>query len=374
MTDKTTGPSALFTPLIVRGVTFHNRLLLSPMCQYAAEDGRATGWHFDHYAHMAMSGLGGALIEATAVQPEGRITPDCLGAWSDDQIPGLAMIAEAFHRHGVPAGVQLAHAGRKASTEPPWNGAKFLPAGDPRRWTCVAPSAVPYADGWPAPAELSLDDIAALRAAFVAAAQRAMAAGFDFVEIHGAHGYLLHSFVSPLSNRRTDGYGGSAEARHRLPVEIAQDLRAALPEDMPIFYRASCVDRVEGGLDLEDTVALAAALKGVGVDVVDCSAGGIAPGTNGSQVGEEITAQHDMAARVRAEAGVATMAVGGTHSPAVAMGSIDDGKADLVAVASEMLNNFDFPRQCAEAAGVETPDFIQPHRYAFYNQFARGAS
>ena len=374
MTDKTTGQSALFTPLSIRGVTFRNRLLLSPMCQYAAEEGRATGWHFDHYAHMAMSGLGGAVIEATAVLPEGRITPDCLGLWSDDQIPGLARVVEGFHRHGVPVGVQLAHAGRKASTETPWNGAKFLPEGDHRRWTCAAPSALPYAEGWPAPAEMSAADITAFRTAFVAAARRAVAAGFDFVEIHGAHGYLLHSFVSPLSNHRGDGYGGTAEARHRLSVEIAQDLRAALPEDMPIFYRASCVDRVAQGIEIADTVALAARLAAAGVDLIDCSAGGIAPGTNGSQVGAEITAQHDMAAQVRDSAGVATMAVGGTHSPAVALASIDGGKADLVAVASEMLNNFDFPRQCAEAAGVEKPDFVQPQRYAFYNQFARGTT
>lgn len=371
MTETTTGQSALFTPLAVRGVTFRNRLLLSPMCQYAARDGQATGWHFDHYAHMALSGLGGAVIEATGVLPEGRITPDCLGLWSDDQIPGLARIAETFHRYGTPVGVQLAHAGRKASTEVPWKGAKFLAPEDPRRWTCKAPSALPYAEGWPAPEEMTPEDIAALRAAFVAAGLRAVAAGLDFVEIHGAHGYLLHSFVSPLSNRRTDGYGGSAEARRRLSLEIAANLRAALPEGMPIFYRASCIDRVEGGLELAETMDLARALKEVGVDVVDCSAGGIAPGTNGSQVGEAITAQHDMAAQVRTEAGVATMAVGGTHAPQVALDSIDGGKADLVAVASEMLNNFAFPRQCAAVAGVAAPETVQPQRYAFYNQFAR---
>lgn len=371
MNGTTPGQAALFTPLSVRGVTFRNRLILSPMCQYAAEQGRATGWHFDHYAHMALSGLGGAIVEATAVLPEGRITPHCLGLWEDDQIEGMARIVDGFHRYGTPVGVQLGHAGRKASTAAPWDGAKALAPDDPRRWTCKAPSAMGYADGWPVPDAMQPQEIAALRAAFVEAAKRAMAAGFDFVEIHGAHGYLLHSFVSPLSNHREDAHGGSPEARMRLPLEIAADLRAVLPEDMPLFYRASCVDRVPGGLEMAETLALSAALHAAGVDVIDCSAGGIAPGTNGAAVNAILTEQHDMAADLRAAGGM-TMAVGGIHAPELALGCIAAGKSDLVAIASEMLNNFDFPRQCAEAAGLEKPDFVQPDRYAFYNQFARG--
>ncbi|MHC0052732.1 NADH:flavin oxidoreductase/NADH oxidase [Actibacterium sp. D379-3] len=362
---------ALFTPLKIRGVTFRNRMVLSPMSQYAAKDGQATGWHFDHYAHMALSGLGGALVEATAISPEGRITPDCLGLWDDDQIEGLSRIAAIFHRHGIPAGIQIGHAGRKGSTDAPWNGGQFLPESDPRYWQTLAPSALKYHDDWPMPRALTLDGIAQVRADFVSAARRAVAAGFDFIEIHGAHGYLLHSFVSPLCNAREDGYGGTAGNRMRLPLEITADLRGVIPADMPLFYRASCIDRVEGGLVIEDTVALAKGLKDAGADLVDCSAGGAAMSTNGAYIKGDITEQHDMAATIRAESGLATMAVGGIHTPAMAAGILDAGKADLVAIASEMLNNFDFPRQCAEALGVEQPDFVQPLRYAFYNQFSR---
>lgn len=371
MSEADHGQGALFTPFEIRGTTFANRMLLSPMCQYAARDGHATGWHFDHYAHMALSGLGGAVVEATAVLPEGRITPGCLGLWEDAQAEGMARIARTFRRNGVKAGVQLGHAGRKGATEVPWQGGAPLPDTDPRCWSSHAPSPVAHVEGWPVPREMTGQDIAALRAAFVAAAERAVAAGMDFIEIHGAHGYLLHSFVSPVSNRRTDGYGGSAEARMRLPVEIARDLRAVIPADMPLFYRASCVDRVAGGLDVEDSVALAGALKAVGVDLVDCSAGGIVPRTNGSQLGAGIVEQHGMAARIRAAARIATMAVGGIRSPEQAMGCIDGGSSDLVAIAREMLDDFNFPRRCAEAAGLADPDAVQPGRYAFYNRLAR---
>lgn len=375
MKDIQTGQAAsLFTPLEIRGVRFRNRMVLSPMSQYAAMEGRATGWHFDHYGHMALSGLGGAVIEATAISPEGRITPDCLGLWEDGQIEGMSRIVEIFHRHEMPVGVQIGHAGRKASTDTPWNGGLFLPESDPRHWETLAPSALKYHDDWPLPRALTLEEIAQVRADFVAAAKRAVAAGFDFVEIHGAHGYLLHSFVSPLCNERDDIYGGSAENRMRLPLEIAADLRAVIPAKMPLFYRASCIDRVEGGLTIEDSTELVTGLHVAGVDLIDCSAGGAAMSTNGAYIKGDITEQHDMAAEIRNKTGIATMAVGGIHSPATAEGILSGDKADLVALASEMLNNFDFPRQCAEALGVEKPDFVQPLRYAFYNQFTRGKS
>jgi 2,4-dienoyl-CoA reductase-like NADH-dependent reductase (Old Yellow Enzyme family) len=344
------------------------------MSQYAAKEGLATGWHFDHYAHMALSGIGGAVVECTAISPKGRITPDCLGLWDDDQIAGMSRIVDTFHRHAVPVGVQISHAGRKASTDTPWNNGAPLPATDPRHWETEAPSALKYDDDWPTPRALTLADIAQVRADFVSAAKRAIAAGFDFIEIHGAHGYLLHGFVSPLCNTRDDMYGGSAQNRMRLPLEVAADLRATVPDDMPLFYRASCIDRVDGGLTIDDSVALVHGLKTAGVDLIDCSAGGAAKNTNGAFITGDITEQHDMAARIKADTGIATLAVGGIHSPEMALSIVKDGKADLVAFASEMLNNFDFPRQCAEAFGLENPDFVQPKRYAFYNQFTRGAS
>ncbi|MBT9385976.1 NADH:flavin oxidoreductase/NADH oxidase [Pseudooceanicola sp. CBS1P-1] len=365
-------PAGLFTPLRIRGLEFANRLVLSPMCQYAARDGLAGDWHVDHYAHMAMSGLGAAVVEATAILPEGRITPACLGLWDEAHVPGLARIVAALHRHGARAGIQLGHAGRKGACAAPWDGGAPLPAGQADRWQPVAPSALPHAPGWPVPRALGLADLAALRAAYVAAARRAIAAGFDFIELHGAHGYLLHSFLSPLSNRREDGYGACPEARMRLPLEVARGLRAAMPDAMPLFYRASCIDRVAGGLTLEDTLRLAEGLKEAGVDLIDCSAGGIAPGTNGAALGAALTGQHGMAARLRAETGLATMAVGGIHAPRQALDLIAQGQADLVAVGTEMLRAFDFPRRCAEAAGLDDPDAVQPLRYAFHNRAARG--
>ncbi|BBE71523.1 NADH:flavin oxidoreductase/NADH oxidase [Oharaeibacter diazotrophicus] len=363
---------ALFTPFRVRDVTFRNRIVLSPMCQYAAVDGRATDWHFDHHARFALGGVGGAVVESTGVLPEGRITPDCLGLWDDSQIPGLARIAATYRRQGAAVGIQLAHAGRKASSAPPWDGGRALPADDPRAWPTVAPSAIAYDDDWPVPHALAEDEIAAVIAAFGAAARRAVAAGFDFVEIHGAHGYLIHSFVSPVSNRRTDRWGGSAENRMRLPVAVAEAVRAAIPPTMPLFYRASCIDRIDGaGLVLDDAVALARALKPAGVDVVDCSAGGILVRTNPGHIQEGPAFQVGFAATIRREAGIATMAVGAITEPRQAEAAVADGSADLVAIGRELLADSNFARRAAEELGLDRPDFVLPDRYAFYLQFRR---
>lgn len=302
--------------------------------------------------------------------PDGRITPDCLGLWDDSHIPGLARIVEIYKRQGATIGIQLSHAGRKGSSTPPWDGGWALPKDDPRAWQTVAPSAIAYHDEWPVPHELSAAEIAGIRRAFVDATRRAMAAGFDFVEIHGAHGYLIHSFVSPISNERTDSYGGSAENRMRLAVEIATAVRAALPEDRPLFYRASCIDRIpDAGLILDDTVELAKALRLAGVDIVDCSAGGILVRTNPGHIQESPGFQIGFAERIRREAGIATMAVGFITEPDQAEAIIASGQADLVALGKKMLGDSNFAYKAALALGIDKPDFVLPQRYAFYLQF-----
>jgi 2,4-dienoyl-CoA reductase-like NADH-dependent reductase (Old Yellow Enzyme family) len=344
------------------------------MCQYAAVDGHVTDWHIEHHGRFALGGVGGALVEATGILPEGRITPDCLGIWDDGHVAGLARIVASYHREGAAIGIQIGHAGRKASSTPPWDGGWAIPADDPRAWQTVAPSAIPYHEDWPAPHGLSVDEIAGITAAFVAAAKRAVAAGFDFVEIHGAHGYLLHSFVSPVSNQRTDAYGGTPENRMRFSLEVARAIRAAIPQTMPLFYRASCIDRIEGaGLTLDDTVPLAAALKEAGVDVIDCSAGGVLVRTNPGHIKEGPGFQIGFADRIRREAGIATMAVGGITEGHQADAVIAEGKADFVAIGREMLSDSNFPYRAALALGIDKPAFVLPQRYAFYLQFRQPA-
>ncbi|HWJ72362.1 MAG TPA: NADH:flavin oxidoreductase/NADH oxidase [Kaistia sp.] len=367
--------ASLFTPLTIRGVTFKNRIVVSPMCQYGATNGFAADWHFDHHARFALGGVGGALVEATGITPDGRITPDCLGIWDDHHVDGLARIAATYHRQGAAIGIQLSHAGRKGSSTAPWQGGWALPADDPRAWQTLAPSPIAYHEDWPVPHALDEGEIAEIVAAFVAAAKRAVAAGFDFVEIHGAHGYLLHSFVSPVANRRTDRYGSTAENRMRLSVEVATAIRSAIPADMPLFYRASCIDRIpDAGLTLDDAVALANMLKVVGVDVVDCSAGGILVRTNPGHIKEGPGFQIGFAARIREEAEIATMAVGAITEPEQAQAVIASGKADLVAIGRELLADSNFAHRAAGALGIERPDFVLPERYAFYLQFRRPAS
>ncbi|MHC9236180.1 NADH:flavin oxidoreductase/NADH oxidase [Pseudooceanicola sp. 502str34] len=367
MTDTS---SALFMPFTTRGVTFKNRIVVSPMCQYAAVDGHATDWHFEHYARLALGGVGGCVVESTGVLPQGRITPGCLGIWSDEHVGGLSKIVESFKRQGAAIGLQLGHAGRKGSSATPWDGGRGLPEGDPQGWTCEAPSAISYDGERPAPHALTVEEIAGIVTAFAEAAKRAVAAGFDFVELHGAHGYLIHSFVSPVSNTRDDAYGGSAENRMRLPLEIAAAVRAALPEEMPLFYRASCIDRLgDEGIQLEDTVELARRLKAVGVDVMDCSGGGVLLRTNPGQIKEGPGFQVGFAERIRAEAGIATMAVGGITDPAQAEEIVAQGRADLCALGKEMLADSNFAHRAALALDIEKPDFVLPQRYAFYLQF-----
>ncbi|KAJ5589275.1 hypothetical protein N7537_011953 [Penicillium hordei] len=273
----------LFKPLTVRGVTFQNRLGMAPMCQYSADDGHMTAWHIAHYGAIAQRGPGQIIIEATGVVPEGRITPGCVGLWKDSQIAPLKQVVDFAHSQGQKIGIQLAHAGRKASTVPPWLGG-VVANNSVGGWTdnIKAPSAIPFAEGDPIPIAMTQDDIAEVKTAWVAAVKRAIAAGCDFIEIHNAHGYLLSSFLSPSSNQRTDNYGGSFENRIRLPLEIAQLTRDAVGDDVPVFLRVSATDWLENSLPaekgwkLEDTIEFARALAAQGaIDLIDISTGGV---------------------------------------------------------------------------------------------------
>ena len=269
--------SVLFTPLRFREVELRNRIAMSPMCQYSSPDGAPTDWHLAHLGARAVGGCGLVIVEATAIAPEGRISPRDLGIWEDQQVPAFRRAASFLKAHGAVPGIQLAHAGRKASTRVPWEGSGTVPESE-GGWAAVAPSALPFDEHHATPRELSVPDLEALVACWTAAARRAEAAGFEVVELHMAHGYLLHQFLSPLTNRRSDDYGGSVQNRMRFPLEVVRAVRAAWPARLPLLVRISCTDWVEGGWDLASSVELAGRLKDLGVDLVDCSSGGTVPG------------------------------------------------------------------------------------------------
>jgi 2,4-dienoyl-CoA reductase-like NADH-dependent reductase (Old Yellow Enzyme family) len=338
----------LFSPFQLRSVQFSNRIGVSPMCQYSSHDGFATDWHLVHLGCRAQGGAGLVMLEAAAVTPEGRISPDDLGIWKEDHVLGVLRIAEFVHSQGARAGMQLAHAGRKASTASPFEGhGLVLPADG--GWQPVAPSAIAFAPtGYAVPTALDEAGIAAVIGGFRDAARRALEAGFDFVEIHAAHGYLLHEFLSPLSNLRTDNYGGSFDNRIRLLLEVVDAVRSVWPERLPLFVRISATDWAEGGWNPDESVALARQLRDHGVDLVDCSSGGnvvdakvpIAPGY---QVG--------FAARIRREASIAAAAVGLITEPAQANAIIAEGEADFVFLARAELRDPYWPLHAAEALG-----------------------
>ncbi len=361
-----TGQPPLFRPFRLGSVEFRNRVMLSPMCQYVARDGHAQRWHRAHHGRFALGGVGGALLEATAITPDGRITPGCLGIWSDDHIAGLTEIVALYHDQGIPVGVQLAHAGRKASAAVPWDGAQPLPDDDPRAWRSSAPSPVAFAPGWQTPHALDETGIEAVIEAFDDAADRAVAAGFDFVEVHGAHGYLINSFVSPIANKRGDQWGGGRDGRFRLPLTIARRLRQRLPVGMPILYRTSAVDGVPGGVTIDETIALARALTGAGVDLIDCSSGGIATGSGVADRKPSPGYLAPYAARVRQDADIATMAVGLIMTPALANDLIEREQADMVAIGRELLADSNFVHRAALELGLDTPHRTLPPNYAFY--------
>jgi 2,4-dienoyl-CoA reductase-like NADH-dependent reductase (Old Yellow Enzyme family) len=347
--------SLLFSPFSLRDVTFRNRIVVSPMCQYSSDDGFASDWHLVHLGSRAIGGAAAVITEASAVLPEGRISPDDLGIWKDEHVPMLARAAEFVAAHGAVPGIQLAHAGRKASTARPWEDRAPVP---PERggWQPVGASAIPYDDGWLVPRELSAEEVEQVPAAFAAAARRALAAGFRWIELHSAHGYLLHSFLSPLSNMRTDAWGGSWEARAKLVLECVRALRAELGEDVPLAVRVSSTDWVPGGWSEEDTVRLAALLGAAGADLVDCSSGGLSPA---QQVALGPGYQVPFAEAVRRETGMLTGAVGLITEPEQADEIVRSGRADLVLLGRGLLRDPYWPLHAARALGREAPVPIQ---------------
>lgn len=348
----------LFDPFSLRGITLPNRIAVSPMCQYSATEGRASEWHLVHYGGLAQGGAGLVLMEAAAIRPEGRISPQDLGLWEDAQIEPLARINRFILSQGSVPGIQLAHAGRKACTPAPWRGASTTLPPSEGGWQPVAPSAVVFDQGWTTPTTLSPGDIAELIESFVAAAKRALAAGFQVIELHAAHGYLLHQFLSPLANRRTDAYGGSFENRTCLLREVATAVRQAWPEHLPLFVRISATDWVEGGWNLEESVLLCAALRELGVDLVDVSSGGMVPRAT-IPIGPGY--QVPFAARIRTETGLPTGAVGLITEPRQAEEILAKDKADLVFLGRELLRDPRWPLRAAQELGAETP---WPAQYA----------
>jgi 2,4-dienoyl-CoA reductase-like NADH-dependent reductase (Old Yellow Enzyme family) len=349
--------STLFSPFRLRDVTFKNRTALSPMCQYSARHGLANDWHFAHLARFAIGGFGLVMVEAAAVLPEGRISYGDLGLWSDEQIAPLARIVDFLHSQGAMAGIQIAHAGRKGSSPLWWRGSfneteEEKPEVAFEDWQPVAPSALshmPANKDYKIPKALSLTEIHAVRDAFIAAAVRAGKAGFDVVEIHGAHGYLINQFLSPFANRRDDDYGGSAENRMRLILEIAEGVRAVWPDGKPLFVRLSVREGVEGGRSVADNVELARRLKACGVDLVDCSSGGF----DGAKIQAEANYQVPLAAEIRAGADIPTMTVGLITDPLDAEAILARGDADLIALGRGALDDPQWPLHAADHLGFD---------------------
>lgn len=345
--------SILLTPLKIRDITLKNRIVMSPMCQYSASDGYANEWHLVHLGSRAVGGTGLIIAEATAVSPEGRISPGDLGLWSDDHIGNLRRITDFIRQHDSVSGIQLAHAGRKASCALPRNGGHQLETSD-GGWQTVAPSAIPFRDGERAPAELDAAGIKKIITDFRDAAKRALSAGFDIIEIHSAHGYLLHEFLSPLSNHRSDEYGGSFENRTRLLAEVVSAAREVWPSGRPLFVRISSTDWVEGGWSLEESVMLAGILKDLGADLIDCSSGGNLPE---AQIPFSPGYQVPFAEEIR-KSGIATGAVGLITTVEQAEQVLEKGQADLVLLGRELLRNpyFALKATSGTGTGVKWPD------------------
>ncbi|MBS1653471.1 MAG: NADPH dehydrogenase NamA [Bacteroidetes bacterium] len=347
---------SLFSPLKIRSVRLKNRIVVSPMCQYSSEDGFANDWHLVHLGSRAVGGAGLVLSEAIAVSSAGRITPGDLGIWKDEHISMLQRITSFVTNQGVVPGIQLAHAGRKASHHSPWKGGHAL-AAEEGAWQTIAPSAIPFLDSEPAPLEMTKEDIRQLVNDFSAAAVRADKAGFKIIELHAAHGYLLNEFLSPLSNKRTDEYGGSFENRIRLVIEVVEAVRKQWPVDKPLFIRISASDWVEGGWTIEDSVKLSAVLKNKGVDLVDCSSGGV---SHLQKISTGPMYQVPFAEKVKKETGIMTGAVGLITTAAEAEQVLQNNQADLVLLAREFLRNPYFPLQAAKELGE---DIAWPNQY-----------
>jgi len=345
----------LFTPIPIKHATFKNRIVIAPMATYSAVDGIAQDFHFAHWGRLVLGGAGCVFIEATAVTDQGRITNGDLGLWSAAHVPPLKRIAAFMKRQGVVPGIQLAHAGRKGSMQRPWHGNGALTPADlargDRKWEIVAPTSEPMAEGHIVPRQLTVADLTRLRTAWADAAGRALEAGFEALEIHNAHGYLMHQFLSPLSNTRTDAYGGDFGGRTRFPLEVAEAVRAVWPADRPLFVRVSAVDGIDGGWAMDDTVAYAKELKLRGIDVIDCSSGGLFGSATAARVKRTWGFQVPFAERVRREAGVMSMAVGLITEPQFAEAILQQGRADLIAIGREALVNPCWPQMAEIALG-----------------------
>jgi 2,4-dienoyl-CoA reductase-like NADH-dependent reductase (Old Yellow Enzyme family) len=341
--------SQLFTPLTIRAVTFRNRIFVSPMCQYSSDDGLPNDWHLVHLGSRAVGGAGLVLVEASGVSPAGRITAWDSGIWSEAHADAFAPIVRFIEAHGAVAGIQLAHAGRKASTEAPWRGGGAILEG-PHAWTPLAPSAIPFREGDPIPHALTRPEVDEVVEQFSRAAQLARRAGFRVLEIHAAHGYLLHEFLSPLSNHRDDEYGGSLENRMRLTLRVVRAVRTVWAYELPLFVRISATDWTEGGWDLEQSIVLSERLRELGVDLIDCSSGGAVPH---AQIDAKPGYQVPFARAIRERARIATGAVGLITSARQAEEIVSDGSADAVLLARQFLRDPYFPLHAAQELGVD---------------------
>jgi 2,4-dienoyl-CoA reductase-like NADH-dependent reductase (Old Yellow Enzyme family) len=357
--------SRLFSPFEVRGVTLRNRIVISPMAQYCARDGNATDFHFAHLAAFATGGAGLVFTESTKVEVRGLGSFGDLCLWNQDHVRSLRRITRFIKEAGAVPGMQLNHSGRKARSQRPWEGFGPIQAPESELWAVIAPSAIPAGDGWALPRAMTRDDIREVIEAWVASTRLALEAGFEVMEIHGAHGYLVHQFLSPAANRRTDEYGGSLENRMRFALELTEAMRAAWPDHLPLFFRVSATDDM--GWTLEDSVALAIALRARGVDVIDCSSGGMTGRSpTASQVNRGLGYQVPYAARIRQEAQVASMAVGLIVKPEQAESVLEQGSADLIAIGREALMNPFWPQHAAHALGENTAFSNWPRQYAWW--------
>jgi 2,4-dienoyl-CoA reductase-like NADH-dependent reductase (Old Yellow Enzyme family) len=347
----TQGGPALFSSLQIRSLEMRNRIAVSPMCQYSSTDGFANDWHLVHLGSRAVGGAGLVMTEATAVTPDGRISPWDLGIWKDEHVDPLARCVRFIGGRGPATGIQLAHAGRKGSTARPWEGGRQLTP-EEGGWRTVAPSPIPFRPGDVPPLALSRLEIVRVVEAFGAGARRATRSGFQIVEIHAAHGYLLHEFLSPLSNKRTDDYGGSFENRIRAVLDVTRAVRDEWPPELPVFLRISATDWVEGGWDIEQSVELSRRVAGLGVDLIDCSSGGLVPG---APIPDRPGYQIEFAERIRHEAGVKTGGVGRITEPAQADEIVATGQADLVLLARRLLRSPYWPLKAARALGAPAP-------------------
>ena len=358
----------LFSSFKIKSKSFRNRIVLSPMCQYKAKDGVISDWHFQHYSRFAFSGLGAAFVEATGVSPEGRIGHGCTGIWGDDHVKGLSKIVKTFNEYDCLSGIQLAHAGRKASFLRPWDGASPITENDKIEpaWQTIGPSAIPINNSSPVPKEMTIEDINRVKEDFKNAAIRANIAGFDILEIHGAHGYLLHSFFSPISNMRNDQYGGNFENRIRFAMEIIADIKSVWPENKPLFYRLSSIDAPGQGATIEDNVQLAKSLKIAGVDVIDCSSGGItgSPVLTKSKIIPGF--QVPYSEKIKKEAEISSMAVGAIINADQANEIILNQRADLVAMGRELLADTQWVYKAATHFKLENAKSFLPDSYSFY--------